>query len=169
MNKIALLGTASALLLAACGDETTTNVNEITGMLVVGAGEMTPDCTEDNTGELVYMTDSAAAFFCADGRWQSLKGEQGIQGEKGDKGDTGEQGIQGEKGDKGDGDVLNIPLMGGGLSRTGMSSIFLLNLLIGVVVDESKKQNITESINIVLAKSAIDGVNLLELKKNWEV
>ena len=70
---------------------------------------------------------------------------------------------------RGNGDVLNVPLMGGGLSRTGMGSAFLLNLLIGIIVDESKKQSITENINIVLTKSALEDVNLLEVKKNWEV
>ena len=70
---------------------------------------------------------------------------------------------------RGNGDVLNFPLMGGGLSRTGMGSAFLLNLLIGIIVDESKKQNITENINIVLTKSAREDVNLLEVKRNWEV
>ena len=69
---------------------------------------------------------------------------------------------------RGNGDVLNIPLMGGGLSRTGMNSAFLLNLLIGIIVDESKKQSITESINIVLTKSALEDINLLEVKRNWE-
>ena len=70
---------------------------------------------------------------------------------------------------KGNGDPLNIPLIGGGLSRTGMSNTFLLNLLIGIVVDESKKQNITETINIVLARAVLKDMNLLEIKKNWEV
>lgn len=69
---------------------------------------------------------------------------------------------------RGNGDVLNIPLMGGGLSRTGMSSIFLLNLLIGIIIDESKKQAITERINIVLAEAVLEDVNLLEVRNNWE-
>jgi uncharacterized protein (TIGR02145 family) len=50
---------------------------------------------------MVYSTDSAAAFFCAEGKWQSLKGEkgeQGIQGEQGEPG-VGEQGPQGPKGE----------------------------------------------------------------------
>ena len=68
----------------------------------------------------------------------------------------------------GNGDALNIPLMGGGLSRTGMGSPFLLNLLLGIIVDESKKQNITGKINIVLTKSAMADINLLEVKKIWE-
>ena len=69
---------------------------------------------------------------------------------------------------KGNGDVLNIPLIGGGLSRTGLSSSFLLNLLIGIIVDESKKENITETVNIVLTKKVIKELNLLEIKRSWE-
>ena len=69
---------------------------------------------------------------------------------------------------RGNGDTLNIPLMGGGLSRTGMGSAFLLNLLIGIIVDESKKQNITERINIVFTKSVLEDINLLDVKKTWE-
>ena len=69
---------------------------------------------------------------------------------------------------KGNGDVLNIPLLGGGLSRTGLSSSFLLNLLIGLIIDESKKENITETINIVLTRKVINELNLFEIKKSWE-
>ena len=69
---------------------------------------------------------------------------------------------------KGNGDVLNIPLLGGGLSRTGMGSSFLLNQLFGIIVDESKRQNITGTINIILTKSAMADINLLEMKKTWE-
>ena len=69
---------------------------------------------------------------------------------------------------KGNGDVLNVPLMGGGLSRIGLNSSFLLNLLIGLIVDESKKESVTETINIVLTRKVINELNLLEVKKNWE-
>ena len=69
---------------------------------------------------------------------------------------------------KGNGDVLSVPLMGGGLSRIGLGSSFLLNLLIGLIVDESKKESITETINIVLTRKVINELNLLEIKKNWE-
>lgn len=69
---------------------------------------------------------------------------------------------------KGNGDVLSVPLMGGGLSRTGLSSSFLLNLLIGLIIDESKKESITETINIVLTRRVINELNLLEIKKSWE-
>ena len=92
--------------LTACGDETTNNITETTGMTLLEKGAKMPDCTADNAGEMVYSTDSAAAFFCADGKWQSLKGEkgdQGIQGEQGPQGEPseGKQGPQGPKGEDG--------------------------------------------------------------------
>ncbi|MBR2074917.1 MAG: hypothetical protein IKC23_09895 [Fibrobacter sp.] len=90
------------LFLTACGDETTNNVTETTGMTLIEKGAKMPDCTDDNAGEMVYATDSAAAFFCADGKWQSLKGEKGEQGEQGLQGKQGEQGEQGKQGEKGD-------------------------------------------------------------------
>ena len=90
------------LFLAACGDETTNNVTETTGMSVVKKGDKTPDCTAENAGEMVYVTDSAAAFFCADGKWQSLKGEKGEQGIQGEQGPQGEPG-EGKQGPKGEG------------------------------------------------------------------
>ena len=90
------------LFLTACGDETTNNITETTGMTLIEKGAKMPDCTADNAGEMVYATDSAAAFFCADGKWQSLKGEKGEQGEQGLQGKQGEQGEQGQPGEKGD-------------------------------------------------------------------
>ena len=96
----ALIGSMAILAgLIACGDETT-NVTETTGMTLVEKGAKMPDCTADNAGQMAYSTDSAAAFFCADGKWQSLKGEkgeQGIQGEQGPQGPKGE-GTQGAAG-----------------------------------------------------------------------
>ncbi len=90
------------LFLTACGDETT-NVTETTGMTLVEKGAKMPNCTADNAGQMVYSTDSAVAFFCADGKWQPLKGEKGEQGIQGEKGEPGEgkQGPQGPKGEDG--------------------------------------------------------------------
>ncbi len=88
------------LILIACGDETTNNVTETTGMSVVKKGDKTPDCTADNEGDMIYVADSVAAFFCADGKWQSLKGEKGEQGIQGEQGEPGE-GKQGPKGEDG--------------------------------------------------------------------
>ena len=89
------------LFLTACGDETT-NVTETTGMTLVEKGAKMPDCTADNAGQMVYSTDSVAAFFCADGKWQSLKGEKGEKGDQGEQGEPGE-GKQGPKGEDGTG------------------------------------------------------------------
>ena len=104
-KQLIFAGAALATLayLTACGDETTTNVTETTGMSVVKKGDKTPDCTADNEGEMIYVADSAAAFYCADGKWQSLKGEKGEPGKQGEPGEAGvgEQGPQGPKGDDG--------------------------------------------------------------------
>ena len=88
------------LFLTACADETTNNITETTGMTLLEKGAKMPDCTADNAGEMVYSTDSAAAFFCADGKWQSLKGEKGEQGPQGEPGE-GKQGPQGPQGEDG--------------------------------------------------------------------
>lgn len=107
-NKYALgLAATAAILLSACGDEIT-EVTETTGMAIVEAGEDLPNCTKDNEGAMVYAVDSAAAYFCVDREWNSLKGKDGEDGkdgkdgEKGDKGDTGKKGDKGDTGDKGD-------------------------------------------------------------------
>ena len=92
---------AISLLLTACGDETT-NVTETTGMTLLEKGAKMPDCTADNAGQMVYSTDSAAAFFCANGKWQPLKGEKGEQGIQGEQGPQGEPG-EGKQGPKGEG------------------------------------------------------------------
>ena len=104
-KQLLFVGAALATFacLTACGDETTINVTETTGMSVVKKGDKTPDCTADNEGEMIYVADSAAAFYCADGKWQTLKGEKGEQGKQGEPGEAGvgEQGPQGPKGDDG--------------------------------------------------------------------
>ena len=112
------IAASAAFLLSACGDEVTevTEVNEV-GMKVIEKGENLPSCSSDNEGAMIYAVDSAAAYFCVNRKWTSMKGEKGDQGEpgkdgkqgkqgekgdKGDKGDPGEQGEQGEKGDQGE-------------------------------------------------------------------
>ena len=81
----------------ACGDDVT-NITETTGMQMIEMGEKVPDCTDESKGELIYVLDSAAAFFCVDGTWQSWKGEKGDKGDKGSKGENGSNGTNGEAG-----------------------------------------------------------------------
>ena len=146
MKKQLIFAGATLVTLAyltACGDETT-NVTETTGMSVVKKGDKTPDCTADNEGEMIYVADSAAAFYCADSKWQSLKGEQGEPGEgkQGPKGEDG-VGIQGDPGAAGKsctaqklasddgykivcgGDSVGVVMDGGGVDGTscGIESV----------------------------------------------
>ena len=99
MKKIIWMGILQALLmsLCACGDETT-NVVEYTGMSVIEMGTSMPDCSAGYNGRMVYVMDSSAAFVCANGNWESLKGEKG---DKGENGKTGEPGKNGEDGANG--------------------------------------------------------------------
>jgi uncharacterized protein (TIGR02145 family) len=99
-----------AAFFVACNEEVTkvTEVNQVTGMPVVDAGEDMPECNKDNNGSLVYVADSGKVFYCIDKKWSVMNGENGSlgstgpKGDAGDKGDKGDPGAQGEKGDKGD-------------------------------------------------------------------
>ena len=97
------IAASAALLLSACGDEVTevTEVNEV-GMKVIEKGEDLPSCSSDNEGAMIYAVDSAAAYFCVNRKWTSMKGEKGDQGEPGKDGKQGEQGDKGDKGEAGD-------------------------------------------------------------------
>ena len=126
MKKI-ILPLSCLALLAACGDEIT-EVTKTIGIATVEKDSEMPECTSENKGEMIYVVDSAATFFCQDKKWQSLKGdagddgtsctakevEDGIEvscgdkvigtiknGEKGEKGEKGDAGAKGDTGDKG--------------------------------------------------------------------
>ena len=88
MKKIICAGVVltTAACMVACGDEVTNNITERTGMSVVKEGEEIPDCKTDNEGEMIYIADSSATYFCAEGEWQSLKGEDGANGKNGSDG-----------------------------------------------------------------------------------
>ena len=147
------------LFLTACGDETT-NVTETTGMTLVEKGAKMPDCTADNAGQMVYSTDSAAAFFCADGKWQSLKGEkgeQGIQGEQGPQGEPGE-GKQGPKGEDGTGTKGDPGAAGKSCTAQKLTSgngykIVCGGDSVGVVLDGSEGQSAYELSGTTLSEA----------------
>lgn len=91
MNKLTFgLGASTlaiaALGLSACGDETTTNITEQTGMQIMAAGEKMDKCDDRNAGEMIFVTDSSAVFYCADGKWQTLNGKDGADGMEGKPG-----------------------------------------------------------------------------------
>ena len=90
-----VLTVAFMALIVACGDENTTNVTNVTetsGIDVVAAGDSLPACDEENVGKIVFAEDSAQVYYCADGKWTTLKGEQGEAGKDGTDGEVGSDG-----------------------------------------------------------------------------
>jgi hypothetical protein len=65
------------------------------------------------------------------------------------------------------GSALNIPLLGSGLSRTGIKLNILVDLALMVIFDESKKSKITDNIRIILPKNKIKEIDLNTLQKDW--
>ena len=61
-----------AILLAACGDETT--INQM-GMEVVSSMNDLPKCTSSNEGEQAYVKGEPSARICIDGEWFALKSD----------------------------------------------------------------------------------------------
>jgi len=100
LNSVAF-GLAMAATFIACGDENTTKVNESTGLDVIAKGDTLPQCGSDNAGDMVFVTDSSAVYYCADEKWSMLNGKDGEQGDKGGQGEPGDAGDSGKDGDEG--------------------------------------------------------------------
>ena len=62
---------------------------------------------------------------------------------------------------------LSIPLMGSGLSRVGVKSDILVNLIVAAIFEETKTNKVTSEIRIVLPKEKFWEVNLVSIKNNW--
>lgn len=62
---------------------------------------------------------------------------------------------------------LNIPLLGSGLSRTGIKLNILVDLILMVIFEESKKAKVTEEIRIILPKDKTKEIDLNTLQKDW--
>lgn len=91
------LAASAALGLCACDDETT-GVSGSQTMSVLDAGKTLGGCSKDNAGEIIYVTDSSAVYFCAEGKWQTLNGKDGKDGENGKDGSNGKDGANGKDG-----------------------------------------------------------------------
>lgn len=63
---------------------------------------------------------------------------------------------------------LNLPLVGSGLSGLNLPTRDLLNLLILSAITESKANEITQTIRIVLQKIRFEDIDLREVKQHWE-
>jgi hypothetical protein len=62
---------------------------------------------------------------------------------------------------------LNIPLVGTGLSRSGIQPKFIIELLLIAILRVSKDAEITKEINIVIAEELFDEIDLNEIAKRW--
>ena len=176
LNLLQGLAISFPLFLTACGDETT-NVTETTGMTLVEKGAKMPDCTADNAGQMVYSTDSVAAFFCADGKWQSLKGEKGEKGDQGEQGEPGE-GKQGPKGEDGTGTKGDPGAAGKSCTAQKLTSgdgykIVCGGDSVGVVMDGSEGQSAYELSGTTLSETewieSLKGKSCIIDNKNDEV
>lgn len=104
MNKLTLGLGAGALAmvafgLSACGDEVT-NITQV-GIQQVAAGEKMGECNDKNVGEMIFVTDSAAVYYCDGSDWQTLNGKDGVDGKDGADGKDGENGANGSNGENG--------------------------------------------------------------------
>ena len=100
-GAIGLLITAVAAFVA-CGDEVT-EVNEYytTGLKVVESKQKMPTCDKTVLGDMLYVTDSSAVFYCNGKKWVNVKSRDGKDGVDGQDGIDGEKGAKGERGDDG--------------------------------------------------------------------
>ena len=98
--NLMLAGAMAAFSLCACNDETT-NVTNSAAMAVLESGEKMGDCSKKNAGEMVYVTDSSAVFYCAEGKWQTLNGKDEKDGTDGKDGANGKDGVNGTDGKNG--------------------------------------------------------------------
>lgn len=87
-RHFALYAIPCAALLAACADENTTQITEQTGLATIASGESLAECSEENSGEMVFVSDSSAVYYCDGSSWQTLNGKDGKDGSNGNSGES---------------------------------------------------------------------------------
>ena len=65
------------------------------------------------------------------------------------------------------GRTLNIPLLGSGLSRSGIKDSVLIDIIVNLISEQTRKNLITHKINIILHESKILNVNLNTHATGW--
>ena len=127
MKPLTRLAIPAALLLAACGDTVTEQINANVG--AVETSKDLPECTKEIAGQTAFVSETHEFLGCDGSVWQSLSASTVSVGDNvcmskslsdgsgfeifcngesigtvknGEKGDPGEKGADGEKGDKGD-------------------------------------------------------------------
>lgn len=66
------------------------------------------------------------------------------------------------------GKTLNIPLIGTGLSRSGIPPKRIIELILISILQATKQGEITKNINIILHNSFFDELDIDKIKRNWE-
>lgn len=88
--------------LVACGDEVTeVTENYTTGLKVLESKQKMPACDKNALGDILYVTDSSAVFYCNGKKWVNMKSRDGKDGVDGQDGIDGEKGAKGDRGDDG--------------------------------------------------------------------
>lgn len=69
----------------------------------------------------------------------------------------------------GNGHRVVFPLLGDGLSRTGLSPVLLLDLIIQGIISENAKQKVSNEISIVLHPSKKNFIRLAFVEESWRM
>ena len=102
MVSAAVASLLAVVLLCSCGDEITEVKEYYTvGLQTLDAKQKMPTCDKKAAGELLYVTDSSAVFYCNGKKWVNMKSRDGKNGSNGQDGIDGENGAKGERGDDG--------------------------------------------------------------------
>ena len=104
MTRISLLLFFAAIALVACGDEIeTSRLVDDSGVGLLALGETIDQlpCDESNKGKFVYVADSSEVFYCIDGEWTRVNGEDGADGKDGKNGTDGKDGKDATNGSDG--------------------------------------------------------------------
>jgi hypothetical protein len=65
------------------------------------------------------------------------------------------------------GQILNLPLIGTGLSRSGITTNNIIDLILIAVLKSTKDSEITKEIKIVIRENLFNKINLNEIEKRW--
>jgi len=62
---------------------------------------------------------------------------------------------------------LNLPLVGTGLSKSGIPPKYIIDLILISILKSTKQSEITRTINIIIEDSRFDQLDLNEIKRKW--
>lgn len=102
MVSVPLALLLAGVLLSSCGDEITEVKEYYTvGLETLDAKQKMPTCDKNATGNILYVTDSSAVFYCNGKKWVNMKSHDGKDGINGQDGIDGENGAKGDRGTDG--------------------------------------------------------------------